>query len=80
MAETTGRCEACGEPFKWDDTLIKVNEEHYHDDCVDLYPSGYVAFLKGDISDGFLGETENHDGESAYEIYEELLDDVDTED
>lgn len=75
MAETAGRCEACDEPFKWDDTLIKVNGKHYHNDCVELYPTGgYVAFLAGN-SDSYLGETENDDGEYAHDVFEELLED-----
>lgn len=71
MNEKLKCCNACDDPFHWEDEVVIVDDEHYHKDCVELYPTGYVAFL----DDNCLGETENDDGQSAYEILddEELL-------
>lgn len=65
------RCEACKDQFKWDDDIVIAGDEMYHTNCVEIYPTGYFAFLNGNP----LGETENDDGQSAYEILgdEELL-------
>lgn len=64
-------CAVCNDPFKWNDDVIKVDDNPYHKDCVKLYPTGFVAYL----DDEFLGKTENEDGQMACEIIDELLDD-----
>jgi hypothetical protein len=65
------KCVACEESFVWDDNVIIVDDELYHKDCVTLYPTGYYAFIDGEP----LGETENEDGQMAFEIIDGLLDD-----
>ena len=67
MREKLKRCKACDETFTWNEDVILVNDDVYHKDCVSLYPTGYVAY----IDDEFLGETENEDGSSAYDILDE---------
>jgi len=67
MSKNLKQCEACDETFSWNDEVILVNDEVYHKDCVQLYPTGYYAMLDGEP----LGETENDDGSSAYEILNE---------
>lgn len=67
--EEKKKCESCEEPFKWDDNVVLVGEDLYHEDCVTLYPTGYVAF----IGDDFIGETTNEDGQLAYELINGLL-------
>jgi hypothetical protein len=62
-------CKACDETLKWDDDAIIVGDDLYHKDCVQLYPIGFVAY----IDDEYLGETENEDGQMAYEIIDDLL-------
>ncbi|MFF2174950.1 hypothetical protein ACFVT8_00570 [Lysinibacillus sp. NPDC058147] len=64
MSENLKRCEACEETFSWKDDVVLVNDEIYHKDCVDLYPTGYYAMLDGEP----LGETENEDGSMAFDI------------
>lgn len=64
-------CKACDDAFKWDDNVIVVDDELYHKDCVTIYPTGFVAFIDGEL----LGETENDDGEMAFEIIDGLLTD-----
>ena len=64
------KCKECNEDFKWDSKIIIVNDEPYCDDCVKLYPTGYVAF----IGDDWIGETENDDGQDACELFDYLLD------
>lgn len=66
MAEKE-KCLACKDGFNWDDDIVVVDEELYHKDCVTLYPTGYYAF----IDDELLGETDNEDGQMAFEILEE---------
>jgi len=68
-------CKACEEKFEWNDIVVVVEDTPYHKDCLSLYPSGYVAFL----DDEFLGETENEDGELAFEIIDDLLDEEEEE-
>ncbi|KQL17664.1 hypothetical protein [Cytobacillus solani] len=65
------KCASCEDEFVWNDDVIIVEDNLYHKDCVTLYPTGYVAF----IDDEFLGETENDDGQMAYEIIDDLLND-----
>ena len=65
------KCEACDDKFKWDDTVVIVNDTLYHADCLDLYPTGFYAML----DDNPLGETENDDGQMAYELIDGLLED-----
>lgn len=64
MSRNLKRCEACKDTFGMFDEVILVNDEIYHKDCVDLYPTGFFAMIDGES----LGETENEDGCSAYEI------------
>ncbi|XRD23481.1 hypothetical protein AABM34_13095 [Lysinibacillus fusiformis] len=64
MSEKLKRCKACEETFVWNEDIILVNDEVYHKDCVQLYPIGYYAML----DDEPLGETENDEGSSAYDI------------
>lgn len=73
------QCKSCEEAFVWDDEVVKVESDFYHVSCVDLYPTGWVAFLKDECGDGYLGETENDDGSMAYEHFDGLLDDEDNE-
>jgi len=61
------KCSACEDPFKWSDDVIAVNDEYYHKNCVELYPTGQFAML----DDEPLGETENDDGDMAFEIFED---------
>lgn len=65
------KCKACEDLFKWDDTVVIVDDEAYHKYCLELYPTGYYAMLDGEP----LGETENEDGQIACEIIDGLLDD-----
>lgn len=67
MSENLKRREACDETFSWNDEVVLVNDEVYHKDCVTLCPTGYYAMLDGEP----LGETENDDGSSAYDILNE---------
>ncbi len=67
MSDKLKRCKACEETFVWNEDVILVNDEVYHKDCVQLYPTGYYAML----DDEPLGETENDDGSSAYDILDE---------
>ncbi len=68
------KCEACEDHFRWDDDVVEVKEKFYHKNCVELYPTGYFAML----DDEPLGETENEDGQMAFEILEndEYLEDA----
>ncbi|TCI99959.1 hypothetical protein [Cytobacillus praedii] len=65
------KCVSCEDEFLWNDTVIIVDDKLYHKDCLELYPTGFYAMLDGEP----LGETENDDGQMAYEIIDELLDD-----
>lgn len=65
------KCKACEYLFKWNDEVVIVDDEVYHKDCLELYPTGYYAMLDGEP----LGETENDDGQMACEIIDGLLDD-----
>lgn len=67
MSEGLKKCEACKESFRWLDDVVIVDDEIYHTDCVTLYPIGYIAMLDGEP----LGETENEDGQPAYDILDE---------
>lgn len=67
MTEKLKRCEACNDHFKWDDVIVIVDDELYCEDCVTLRPIGFFAMLDGEP----LGETENEDGSSAYDILDE---------
>lgn len=67
MSDKLKRCEACEDPFQWDDDVIEVERKFYHKNCVELYPIGYFAML----DDEPLGETENEDGQMAFEILED---------
>ena len=60
-------CIACKEVFNWNDDVVIVGDDLFHKDCLSLYPTGYFAFLDGDP----IGETENEDGQSAFEILDE---------
>lgn len=51
------KCEECYETFKWDDDVVSVNEEYYHARCVELVPTGYVAY----VGDEFIGWVEYED-------------------
>lgn len=64
MARKLKRCEACDETFNWDDITIQVDDDYYHEECVELYPTGYCAF----IGEEYLGETENDKGSLASSI------------
>lgn len=67
MTNKLKKCKACEDPFHWNDDVIEVNDEFYHKNCVELYPTGYFAMLDGEP----LGETENEDGSSAFEILDD---------
>jgi hypothetical protein len=69
--EILNRCVACKDEFRWNDYAIIVDDELYHKNCLELYPTGYYAMLDGEP----LGETENDDGQMACEIIDGLLDD-----
>lgn len=64
MSGKLKQCEACNDPFNWRDDVVIVDDELYHKYCVTVYPSGYFAMLDDEV----LGEVENDDGQSAYEI------------
>jgi len=63
------KCNACNDEFVWNDDVVIVNDEYYHKDCLTLVPAGFYALLDGEP----LGETENDEGQMAFEIFEELL-------
>lgn len=58
-------CNECLEVFKWDDDVVNVEDIYFHKDCVELVPSGYVAFA----NDEFIGEVEYED--SAFQVLNE---------
>ena len=57
------QCEYCLNEFLEFDNVILVNDTLYHDYCVTLHPTGYVVF----VGDEYIGDSENDEGESAYE-------------
>lgn len=61
------KCGECEEIFQWDDTIVEVEghlyREFYHEKCVQLYPTGYVAFTE----DEFIGEVDHDLGTLAYD-------------
>ena len=61
------KCSVCNGYFNWDDDVVIVDDEYYHKNCVELYPTGQFAML----DDEPLGETENDDGDMAFEIFED---------
>lgn len=61
------KCEVCGENFSWNSEVVIIDDSLYHKDCISLYPTGYYAMLDGEP----LGETENEDGEMAFEILDD---------
>lgn len=67
MSNKLKLCEACEDPFSWNTDVIIVDDRFYHKDCVELYPVDYFAML----DDEPLGETENEDGNMAFEILED---------
>lgn len=71
MANLENKCAACSDPFEWDDTAVIVGDDVYHNHCIDLYPTGFVAYIDGE----WIGETENDDGQMAYDVIDGLLED-----
>ena len=65
------KCAACEYKFEWNDQVVIVDDDLYHKDCLTLYPTGYYAYVGGEP----LGETENEDGQMAYQIIDGLLED-----
>lgn len=63
------KCTACADDFEWNDYVVIVDDKLYHKDCLELNPTGYFAMLGGEP----LGETENEDGQMAFEIIDGLL-------
>lgn len=64
------KCRACGDEFVWNDSVVIVSDEKYHRDCIELYPIGWFAMtLDGEP----IGETENEEGQLAFEIDDGLL-------
>lgn len=66
------QCEYCLNEFGQFENVILVNDTLYHDYCVTLYPSGYVVF----VGDEYIGDSENDEGDSAYE-YIDFEEDID---
>ena len=62
------KCSSCGENFKWDDSVIMMNDIIYHKDCLIIYPSKYVVYDGGE----YLGELEEDDSYMAYEYIDSL--------
>lgn len=51
------KCEECLKTFKWSDDVVNVGDSYFHKQCVELVPSGYVAF----VNDEYIGEVEYED-------------------
>jgi len=51
------KCAECVQPFKWDDDVVNVDDRYFHKKCVELVPSGYVAY----VNDEYIGEVEYED-------------------
>ena len=60
-------CAVCGDPFKWSEDVVVIDDTLRHTRCVTLHPSGYVAF----VGDEYIGETENDNGDMAFEILDD---------
>lgn len=67
MSDQLKKCSVCDEQFRWNADVIIVDDELYHKDCVELYPTSYFAMLDGEV----LGVTENEDGQCAFDVLEE---------
>lgn len=50
-------CDECVETFKWDDDVVIVGDRYFHKKCVEMVPSGYVAY----VNDEYIGEVEHED-------------------
>jgi len=51
------RCPECKETFRWNDDVIHADDNFYHKDCVQMIPTGYVAY----IGDHCIGEVDYED-------------------
>lgn len=62
------RCAKCKDEFYWDDTVVTVNGDVYHEHCVTLVPTSYIALIDGE----YLGEVEEDEPIMANCIFDEL--------
>lgn len=51
------KCTECLDVFKWDDDVVSVGDSYFHKQCVELVPSGHVAY----VNDEYIGEVEYED-------------------
>lgn len=63
------KCSNCGEIFEWNNDVIVAEDgmytNYFHEECVTLYPTGYVAYVDGD----YLGEV-NSEADMAFSVFE----------
>lgn len=65
------KCPICEEVFYEFDDVLKIKGKIYHENCIEIIPVKYCAYMPGDYVDGFLGEFEEDDKTWAAMVLED---------
>ncbi|MGG5341161.1 hypothetical protein [Enterococcus sp. AZ192] len=64
-------CPICEEVFTSFQDVVEVNNKVYHEECIEIIPIKFCAYIPGDYEDGYLGNFEPDDKTWASNILDE---------
>lgn len=62
------KCKACEDEFEEFDDVVEIEDDVYHEKCLEKYPKGYVYFL----DDAFMGDEDDYPAAVAYDVFENV--------
>ncbi|MGJ0916636.1 hypothetical protein ACR77M_13105 [Enterococcus avium] len=52
------KCPVCEKHFTSFEDIVEIGDKYFHEECIEIMPVKYCAYIPGDYEDGFLGEFE----------------------
>lgn len=64
-------CPVCEKHFSSFEDVVGIGEKYFHEECIEIIPVKYCAYIPGDYEEGFLGEFEEGDKSWASNLMDE---------
>lgn len=71
MSNSVKNCPICEKCFTSFEDVVEIDDKYFHEECIEIIPVKYCAYIPGDYEEGFLGEFEENDKSWASNLMDE---------
>lgn len=65
------KCPVCEKTLASFDDIVRINDQFYHEDCIEIVPAKYRAYIPGEGGEGYIGEFTEDDKSWSSDLLED---------